>query len=848
MLTNQPWQGILAGTGAILATLIGFSFVITYLSKNTGKNVEKAKVAMKLLGAITASMFVMALSLRMLTSQPWQGILAGTGAILAAVMGFALVITYLSKQTGTNAKKTKNAVSMLASISLSMLAFGIALKMISGIPWKNILISVGVMMASVIGIVAMVMILNKVAGTMDISLTFFKLAAAMLVLGLALTALASGFRSFNNVDFTSIFKGLIAFAGALLVLGVVAKIVEGTAIGVIFKVAASLALIGVGLLAAGIGLTYFGSGLTKLVDVIGPLLELITVQLTNLTIQVIEGLIAAIPRIIEALGPVVEAVTQLVPKLIELVMVIIEGILEILDKEGPHIIETVITLLDNLLKTLNDHMGSIADSVFGILKTILSRIASNIEELGQSLVDIIIGLVKTLTKNIGPLTKVLIDFLIEATIALFENIGPLIDVVTDYVFDFIARVTVALTGKLIALAGLITKVVLIVLAAVIRLTIASLGALSKLFVTFVASLLLIMVYTFMGLTNVLLGVFKIVVKESLKVLIKAIFWANKVIANIGSLIVKIILDGLVQTLLSLAGWILEVIDFLFGTDLAGKVKGWANQVSDNLQKSALDAVDALGGGINEIKNDIASAGNNINDVIQMTADSANEAVLSGMSQISDVVSDSMDQLGDAMTQFGEEAGSNLYQGMGSSDNVSGANQVGQSMGNAAAEGFAEATETHSPSRLFARFGHFLMEGLGLGIQNGASETEAVMAEVIGDSLQLATDILDGQEGDDYTIKVGMDISSVEAQTSRIQDIMSGVNDPSITASGRNAGYNARALERNNRGSETVNNDNSTTVTYNNTFNIESTDPQQSADEIDKVLKEQNTRFKLAHGT
>ena len=844
MLTSQPWQGILAGTGAILSVLIAFTFISTYLSKKTGKNSYKAKVAIKLMNAMAASMFVMALSLRMLTSQPWQGILAGTGAILSVLIAFTFISTYLSKKTGKNAKKTINAMYMLASISLSMLAFGMALKNISGIPWKNILVSVGVMMASIVGIVSMVMILNKVAGTMDISITFFKLAASMLVLGITLNTLASGFRSFNNVDFTSIFKGLISFAGSLLILGTISKIVEGTTIGVIFRIASSLALVGISLLAAGIGLTYFGSGLMKMADIIGPLLELLTIQITNLTIQVTEGLIAALPRIIEALGPMLDSVKELRPKITELTMSVIEGILEILDKEGPHIIETVITLLDSLLKTLNDHMYSISDNLLGILKTILRRIASNIEELGQSLVDIMVGLINTLNKNIDPLTKALIDFLIKATIALFEHIGPLIDIVTDYVFDFIARVTVSLTGKLVALAGMITKVVLIVLAAVIRLTIASLGALNKLFLTFVSSVLLIMMHTFIGLTNVLLEIFKVIVKESLKVLVEAIIWAQDAFVAIGKMIINFILRGVVTAFLSMAGWLLDLIDLIFGTNIRSSVQ----EAADALANDARNIVEGISAGTDQVFKAINNASNNINDVISYTADSANEAVLSGMSQISDVVTDSMDQLGDAMTQFGEEAGSNLYTGIGSSENINGANQVGQDMGNAAAEGFSNATETHSPSRLFARFGNFLMQGLGLGIQNGASETENIMSEVIGDSLQLATDILDGREGDDYTIKVGMDISSVEAQTSRIQDIMSGVNNPSITASGRNAGYNARALERNNRGSETVNNDNSTTVTYNNTFNIESTDPQQSADEIDKVLKEQNIRFKLAHGT
>ena len=844
ILTGQPWDGILAATLSMLACLYGFVSASLTLSKKIGTQFKKIVASMFMLKILASTMFTVALSLRLLTGQSWQGIAAATGAMMVALYGFVGAILILSKKTGTAKKKTAAALKLLLGIAASMVAFGIALRMVAGIPWQQMLISVGIMAATLLVVVGMVAILNKISGSMDISITFFKLAAAMLVLAISMQALAGGFRAFNNVDFSSIFKGLIAFAGALLILGVVSKIVEGTAIGVIFKVAAALALIGVGLLAAGIGLRYFGDGLGNLVSGLAPLLELLTITLVNLVIQIVEGLLEALPQIIEALGPILDAVTNLCPKIFALVMALIEGILTILDEEGPHIIETVVALIDALLVSLNDHMGSIADSIFGILKTILNRIATNIEDLGQSLIDIVIGLLKTLTRNIGPLTQALIDFLIEATIALFERIGPLIDIVTDYVFDFIARVTVAVTGKVIALAGLITKVVLIVIAAVLRLTIASLGALSKLFITFVGALILILVHTFMAMSNVIFAALKTVFVELLRLTYKVISWAIPALRAIGKVIFAAIGKGLLNALVNAFSWLIDMIP-----GLRDKIDAGMNKINQAIDADVNQTLSNLGGGVSEVQALIEEAGNNINNVVAMTGQMANDAIVDGMGQISDTVTDSMELLGDALTQFGEEAGSNLYQGMGNSDNINGANQVGQEMGNATAEGFSEATDTHSPSRLFERFGHFLMEGLNLGIQNNASETENAIAEVINNSLQLATDILDGQNGDDYTIKVGMDISSVEAQTSRIQDIMSGVNNPSITASGRNAGYNASALDRNNsKGSDAVNNDNSTTVTYNNTFNIESTDPQQSADEIDRVLKEQNTRFKLAHGT
>lgn len=466
--------------------------------------------------------------------------------------------------------------------------------------------------------------------------------------------------------------------------------------------------------------------------------------------------------------------------------------------------------------------------------------------MAQSIIEIFIAMLSVIEKNMPTITSIFVGILIGFLDGLRTKIGPLVDSFTNFVFDFLARAIVELSGvRLLALTSLITKVVLIVIANVMVLTIASLGVLSGLFLIFVSSILLIMVHTFMGLRKVLLEIFKVIIKESLILLVEAIIWAQDAFAAIGKMIINLILRGVVMTFLSLAGWLLDLIDLIFGTNIRSSIQ----LAADALANEAKDLVEGIDAGTDKVFKAVESASNNIGDVISYASSSANKAVISGIGVINDTVTNSMNLLSDSMIQFGEDSGYNLYTGMGSSENINGANQVGQDMGNAAAEGFSNATETHSPSRLFARFGNFLMQGLGLGIQNGASETENIMSDVISESLNLATDILNGQDGDDYTIKVGMDISSVEAQTSKIQDMMSGVNNPNITASGKNAGYNAKALERNNRnGSETINNDNSTTVTYNNTFNIESTDPQQSADEIDRVLKEQNTRFKLAHGT
>ena len=869
--------------GAIATLIVLYTSAIILINKSssqiklneTGTAFGKYSGIALMLVALSRTLSIMSKSILMLTSVPWKSLIAPVIAMTSLLSAFIASITIINKYV--NDKKISSVAKTLLIIGVvvkSITIFASTLKKLSGIQWESLLASTSAIIAIMISLTSIIYILNEMMQGSDAANSIIKVAAAFGILSASMILLAHVLQMFSNIPLIDIGKGLLVMVGSILILGITSKVLIAV-VPIMASIAGILLLVGLAALTAGLGIRAIVDSLILLNKDFTPALENLTTVMTGIIFSVVEGLLNALPQIIETvaivIGVILDSLTEIMPKIITLISVILENILELLDTYGVPFIETIITLvssildgvknllkthgkdiigivvslLDTLLKTVSEHMNSISQSLMDIIKSILGSLKNNIGDIVNLLSGIIVGLLDGLRKNIVPITKSLIDFLIEATITLFENIGPLLDIVTDYVFDFIARVTVALTGKIIALAGLITKVVLIVLAAVMRLTIASLGALSKLFVTFVASILLILVHTFIGLSPVLLEIFKVIIKESLKVLVEAIIWAQDAFVAIGKMIISLILRGIINTMLVIGGWLLDVIDEIFGTNLKEKLEA----VSDNLADEARNMVNSISTGTDKVENAIKNASNNINNVVSMTADMANEAVTSGMGSISDTVNDSMDQLVDSMLQFGEEAGSNLYTGIGSSENINGANQVGQDMGNAAAEGFSNATETHSPSRLFARFGNFLMQGLGLGIQNGASETENIMSDVISDSLNLATDILNGQDGDDYTIKVGMDISSVEAQTSKIQDMMSGVNNPNITASGKNAGYNAKALERNNRnGSETINNDNSTTVTYNNTFNIESTDPQQSADEIDKVLKEQNTRFKLAHGT
>ena len=158
-----------------------------------------------------------------------------------------------------------------------------------------------------------------------------------------------------------------------------------------------------------------------------------------------------------------------------------------------------------------------------------------------------------------------------------------------------------------------------------------------------------------------------------------------------------------------------------------------------------------------------------------------------------------------------------------------------------------AQDSHSPSKVFAKLGMWAAIGYANGIAENQQASSDIMTQMVTNAITAAQNTIDSQNGDDLTIKVGMDISGVEEQSRNISSIMSGINNVTATAYGRNASYTLRAMRNGSNNGSIINTDNSKAVTYNNVFNVTSTDPQKSADEIDKALSRQAMMAKLAHG-
>lgn len=782
-----------------------------------------------------AAMSIMTANIVILGQMPDEQMTRGRRAIQAFIAVVALAIKLIGILSSLKLGVFAVSLGMFGSAMMIMAGVITILgQMDTGSLWK----AIGAITALTAGLV----ILSSIVAATHSALSLVTLGIGMMVFANAMIPFTTALLMMGDIDLKQLGLGLLVLASSMLVLIAIAALAKPL-IATIVALSAAMLIAGVGMLAFGVGLTVLATGLEAIALAFVTHFEAMREIMIGLATLITDVLFAAVKNLVDRL-------TELVPSIFNLVSILLDNIINLLFAKGPAIIEVVITILDNLLRSLADHADSIFDSVFAIIQTLLSKLIDNIGSIADKLLTILLKIIDKVIEFTPQLVEKLITFLVVVTEALFKNIGRLINVLVDNLFNFLAKLIVALTRKVVALAALITKVVLVIIAAVIRLTIASLGALSRLFIAFVSGILMLLLYTFLGLSDVLLSILKTMVREALLLLIDVITWAIPAFGLIGQIILKAIMAGLLNLLVGSFKWVLEAIDWIFGSSFAQDLENSISSLADSITESAKSTVRSLGGGLQEVQNKLTNASNNIQAVIEMTADAANDAVVDGVGQINDTVSDSLSILNDSLTQFSEDAGSNIMQGLDQGVDEDEATAIGEAIGDSLQEGFAESTETHSPSRVFIRLGEYLMQGLQLGITNSEDAATEAMTDVINRSLVLANDIINDQADTDLTIKVGMDISSVEAQTSRIQDIMSGINNPSISAAGVNADYNSRALSR--KSSSGVINptttNNSNDVTYNNVFNITSTDPKESAEEIDRILQQQAMRKKLAHGT
>ncbi len=166
-----------------------------------------------------------------------------------------------------------------------------------------------------------------------------------------------------------------------------------------------------------------------------------------------------------------------------------------------------------------------------------------------------------------------------------------------------------------------------------------------------------------------------------------------------------------------------------------EVLGEAVQIVAQNVMGALDLVSAL------LRGDFAGAWEAAVGIVQRTVDGMLLILGDLPERVGEIFADLGALIGEMLAELGRdmrEWGGNLVDGLvsGLRDQWRSAKTAVKDFGKSVGDWFTEETEIHSPSRLFKRYGGYIVEGLALGIDGAASQAEQAVVS-LGERLKRA---------------------------------------------------------------------------------------------------------------
>ena len=335
----------LAAVGIILAEVGIFA-----LAAGEGRHILSSATA---LAAIGAAMLIFGKAIQDIGSIPGEDIAKGLLGISGALAAVAISVNIMPRN--------------VVAIGMGLIEVAAALKLIGGViqdtggmEWEEI----GKGMAVLAGSMTILAVaLNFMKGTLGG-------AAAMLIMSAALAVFTPVLKSLGSMSLETIGKGLLALAGAFVVLGV-AGAVLGPMVPAILGLSAAMALLGVAVAACGVGIMAFSAGMASLaVSGVAGMAALVA----GLEILIV-GVLGVIADSAGAIGRAIKAV------ILATVDVIVEC--------APAIAEGALTLLSEVLKSLAAHGPKIVAYLLEFLIGILNALAAKLPTLIKAAVNLV---------------------------------------------------------------------------------------------------------------------------------------------------------------------------------------------------------------------------------------------------------------------------------------------------------------------------------------------------------------------------------------------------------------------------------------------------------------------------
>ena len=372
ILATMSWSDIgrsLTVMTVALGEFIGLTWALhkTNLSANT-KGMTKLAFSLVVLGG----------ALKLLATLSWDDI-GRSLTVMTVALGEFIGLSWALHKTNLSAN-TKGMIKLATSLVI----LGGALKILATMSWDDIARSLTVMTVALGELIGLTWALkaSSAGGT----------AVAMLGLTTSLILLGTALKIMGSMSWESIIKGLVAIAGAFILIGAAGYLLAPI-VPTLLGLAGAFALFGAGTLAIGVGLGLIATGISALALAVSGGATAIVAGLT----AIILGVVGLIPEIVKILGDAIVVLCgvliECAPLIADTVLIVVDKIFASLAKYTPSIVTSLMQFLIGVLQSLRDHLPQLIVAAVEVIGAFFDGIVAALKGIDpSSLLQGVLGL------------------------------------------------------------------------------------------------------------------------------------------------------------------------------------------------------------------------------------------------------------------------------------------------------------------------------------------------------------------------------------------------------------------------------------------------------------------------
>lgn len=435
----------LIAISTMFGELMGSMAIIGKMSNSESFSFDDLKKIATSMIIMAAAVAILAHSMEELSklslSQIGKGLLA-IGGLLGEMVGAVALLDKIFP----NPKRLEQAAKSMVVMAVAIAILASSMEKLGSLDMATIgkgLLAIGVLLGEIVGAIAL---LDKISpsGLISTSVGILIIAAAMAIMVPVL-------KSFGNMSWEAIGKGLVAVGGSLLIFAGAAALMKKALPGAvaIMIIAASLLLLVpvlkilgsmstgeivkalvliAGALGIMIGAAYLAKPVIAVILALGVAIALLGVGclgvgagLLMLTLA-LDSLAVAAPVVVLLITKVVRALIDLIPYVVEKIG---EGIL-------------------SLIKLIGDSATEIAASIIKVVVSVVAMLRIIIPMVVELLLDLIVAILEGIDKNIGKIVELLLSILINIINGIANKIGGLIDAFMNFIEKYLNGVADAI--------------------------------------------------------------------------------------------------------------------------------------------------------------------------------------------------------------------------------------------------------------------------------------------------------------------------------------------------------------------------------------------------------------------